>query len=705
MPTSWFAVSGGTPTRVMKAMSSGPKSGQRSLTYGEILHSSVENDIIPALDIQDGDNAWDFGSGTGQIVAQIAHHAHFVAGRKNVQVSGIELAPERDAVAQDMYAAFGTVSVEAVEKRCREVVGEEGINFSSSECRSVAEAIVAGLRKLQSFVRFRRGDILTEKYDEATKIFINNTVFEPSLMIPLVKRLAALPKLKTLVVLRTLCARHSSRCEGNNEACRAFAHPPVPGTCNPTWCDETTIFTYAKIGVWSEDAPFEYYPDYVPSASSSSNSISRSTSLVSSPRATGRNGARSGVSSAAASPARPMASLGASFASAAAVSPARIRGPAAAAAAAASSSSMINTGSGDSDAYQLASPAKRMRGTPLASARMSAAAAAGSGPINNAVRAPSPLRSSSSAAARARPSRDSLASAAPTPTAGSSSSSTLAQLPDAFPARTSPTFEDGVDAEAAEAAIAAGSGSGFTPPALSRRRESATAPATAAAASASSSASASPFTSPSKKTSVAAAALAEALQQDSDEEEVVDGGASSGAAPTEAASPPRAVRHNPASAAGNSSTNSLAASLLSPVRRVISAALGMQASPSSQLMPSAASSSKLMVGGDPASPAKLPQSTATATTTPAKNLGTPAKRGRSTSGHGYGSAAVDLFAESDGIASAAGAHATSVGSSPLRKPAHPGRLPPTASSSFPSASAAAHRARSTSSTRRSGAGF
>lgn len=88
------------------------------------------------------------------------------------------------------------------------------------------------------------GSFLDIDYSDATHIYINNRVFEASLMECLIVQLAALPLLDSITILNPFCTRHGRRCIDRETGCAAFSYPPVIVVANPTWDAEVRIYTY-----------------------------------------------------------------------------------------------------------------------------------------------------------------------------------------------------------------------------------------------------------------------------------------------------------------------------------------------------------------------------------------------------------------------------------------------------------------------------
>lgn len=304
-----------SPSRALQQIS-----GSKSLTYGEIRPVSIEQHIIPALNLQDNDVIYDLGCGTGKISLQIALWC-VTHNIRNIQSKGIELAKNRiqagEKAVQIMHSLLpssSTVSSSSIlprnevitplmiedqlrsyhqllqeqtstalftqatsassssssgsspRRRSRQqlysscynrngtpttissssLVNNKLVHASVNELPFISKSVAATLAQAASLCSLYQGDMLTDDYSDATVIFINNTVFDQTLMIPLIAKLATLPKLRTLVVLRKLCGRHT-QCEKLNRPCSVFQDPPIEGICNPTWCDHTTIFTYTRL--------------------------------------------------------------------------------------------------------------------------------------------------------------------------------------------------------------------------------------------------------------------------------------------------------------------------------------------------------------------------------------------------------------------------------------------------------------------------
>ena len=160
---------------------------------------------------------YDLGSGTGKIPLQIA------LAMPDIRAIGVEFALARHELAQAAYHRAATLMPAHVSSAC----AAAGIDLPVQ-----AADICAAVRSAISRVTALHGNFLELDMSDATVVFVNNTVFEPQLTLSLTRCLAALPRLRTLVVLRTICKRHRERCAERGEPCAAFEHPPVQGICN-----------------------------------------------------------------------------------------------------------------------------------------------------------------------------------------------------------------------------------------------------------------------------------------------------------------------------------------------------------------------------------------------------------------------------------------------------------------------------------------
>jgi hypothetical protein len=168
-----------------------------------------------------GDVFYDLGSGTGKIPLQVALQAGVARS------VGVEFARARHQLAEDAYGMLRDRTADELQAAVdRLVTGGAALPAGWTSAR------VAGrLKDAAGRVEAVCANFLTLDMSDATVVFVNNTVFEPCLMIPLLEVLAAMPRLRVLLTLRPLCSRHSARCVSKGEPCSAFAHPPIEGTC------------------------------------------------------------------------------------------------------------------------------------------------------------------------------------------------------------------------------------------------------------------------------------------------------------------------------------------------------------------------------------------------------------------------------------------------------------------------------------------
>ena len=229
--------------------------GSHNLTYGEVAAESISKHVVNATRWTAEDVFYDLGSGTGKIPLQVAlstparskgiefaEARHVIALAALARVEFIAAAgaatggvSPRAGAASSASSSYALSSDHAGSEATASAAASAaspspaGSAIPASLCNPAASAV---LRSALGRLTLQCGDFLAAgAAEDATVIFINNTVFEPSLMIPLVARLAQLPKLRKLVVLRTLCARHNGRCEAAGAPCSVFAHPPQVATC------------------------------------------------------------------------------------------------------------------------------------------------------------------------------------------------------------------------------------------------------------------------------------------------------------------------------------------------------------------------------------------------------------------------------------------------------------------------------------------
>lgn len=256
---------GSVSPRVAREISSG-RGGDRCLTYGEVIPESIERDVFdsclePALRRAvaaaaadtvtasgAGTTVYDLGSGTGKIPLQIALLAR-ARGLVGVTSIGVELVRERHVAAAAALARALRVTAAdlapLLEAAAASAPPHQTVKLGRMPS---AEEAAAELRFAAAATRAVHGNILEHAWWlDADAIFINNTVFEPVLMAPLVQKLASAPLLRRVVVLRSLCPRHreGGGCERRLSPCCAFSHPPsIETTCEPTWDAITSLFAY-----------------------------------------------------------------------------------------------------------------------------------------------------------------------------------------------------------------------------------------------------------------------------------------------------------------------------------------------------------------------------------------------------------------------------------------------------------------------------
>ena len=208
--------------------------GHHNLTYGEVRPTSIDEHVCSAIDWRADDVFYDLGSGTGKIPLQVAVYTSVARS------VGIEFAEARHVIAMNAIARVRGVAEGKFAVSDSSSSSTHGSSSSSSSGSSPTAdrgspsrpQADPTLRSALNRLVLRQGDFLEPgAMDDATVIFINNTVFEPSLMIALVERLSQLPKLRKLVVLRKLCERHSPRCRTMQGPCSAFSHPPTEARC------------------------------------------------------------------------------------------------------------------------------------------------------------------------------------------------------------------------------------------------------------------------------------------------------------------------------------------------------------------------------------------------------------------------------------------------------------------------------------------
>jgi precorrin-6B methylase 2 len=148
-----------------------------------------------------------------------------------------------DDVFCDLGSGTGKIVLQVSEKtKCAKAIGVE----------LVYERHAAAVRLLgapnNDRVQFIHGDLRSTKLDQdVTVVFVNNVLFPAELTMALMCQLATLPKLRMVITLRQLCARHrESMCSRKGTSpCCLFNHPLRPsGVVWPSWTSETSMFVY-----------------------------------------------------------------------------------------------------------------------------------------------------------------------------------------------------------------------------------------------------------------------------------------------------------------------------------------------------------------------------------------------------------------------------------------------------------------------------
>jgi hypothetical protein len=288
-PNRSFAVSTtSSPARQRRALES--RAG-RNLTYGEVLAKSIKAHVIPGL--QAGlagavgqQVVADLGSGTGKIVVQCVIDHLGMGSKLTLRGLGIEFDQARhDAGAEAMRKA-AAAEPKDVEMLLSAAVREGRVDIGVHSIAAVAVELARVLRTAAGLVTLVRGDITQADLSACTLIFVNNKVFEATLMAQLAPQLAGtaccLPpgqqegavgrsllcrggpcriphKLRALVLINALCARHrpGGRCESEGSSCASF-YSPVKGCCNPSWDSETTLWWYYPKALPEPDVDFPF---------------------------------------------------------------------------------------------------------------------------------------------------------------------------------------------------------------------------------------------------------------------------------------------------------------------------------------------------------------------------------------------------------------------------------------------------------------
>jgi len=188
---------------------------------------------LPNLPLSPTDVAYDLGSGTAKIALQTALQTAVALSK------GVEYAASRHAVAARALRRLIDTPIAELAASAARYLAAAG--KPTEWAASIARQLKWASRRTQAI----HGSFLEVDITDATVVFINNTVFEATLMVPLLDLLAtSLPRLRRVLVLRRLCARHSGLCRSRGYPCAAFYHPPLESKCCPTWDLATTTFTY-----------------------------------------------------------------------------------------------------------------------------------------------------------------------------------------------------------------------------------------------------------------------------------------------------------------------------------------------------------------------------------------------------------------------------------------------------------------------------
>ncbi len=178
--------------------------------------------------LQATDVFFDCGSGTGKIpiLAALVY--------PGVRAVGIEFVAARHELAVQALAALSTITLALL----LTLAAAARVPLT----RETATLVVDLLHEAMPRVNLVCGDFLHAKVlTTATVVFVNNTVFEPALMINLSHVLAQLRHLRKLVVIKQLCPRHRDSCRGD---CSSFAHPPQQHRCAPSWDAQVSLYVY-----------------------------------------------------------------------------------------------------------------------------------------------------------------------------------------------------------------------------------------------------------------------------------------------------------------------------------------------------------------------------------------------------------------------------------------------------------------------------
>lgn len=158
----------------------------RNTTYGEVVPASIWEHILPRLELTETDVFYDIGSGTGKIPLQVALQSLAVA-------KGVEFVAARHAT-----------GVKALNK-LRKWAESEDVELGSAKVKAEVTSALSRVQLIQ-------GDACVEPLDDATAIFINNTVFQPDLMATILERLAKLPNLRVVREIISMSIQADGRC-------------------------------------------------------------------------------------------------------------------------------------------------------------------------------------------------------------------------------------------------------------------------------------------------------------------------------------------------------------------------------------------------------------------------------------------------------------------------------------------------------------
>jgi len=216
-----------SPARSMGSGAS-PRSGSGGSRGSRgVVPWSLAQFADPSVDMTDmatllhDDVFYDLGSGTGKIPLQV------VLQTGVARAVGVEFAKSRHQLAHDAYAVMRERPAAELQAGIARLVAAGAALPAGWTPATVASRLKDASTRVEAVC----ANFLTTDLSDATVVFVNNTVFEPCLMIPLLEVLAALPRVRVVMTLRPLCSRHSARCEIRGEPCAAFAHPPIEGTC------------------------------------------------------------------------------------------------------------------------------------------------------------------------------------------------------------------------------------------------------------------------------------------------------------------------------------------------------------------------------------------------------------------------------------------------------------------------------------------